>query len=70
VLVVTNGAGRSIGAMLIEDGVEYFNPDEAAELTRVANSGITREESQSVAWDEGRRLVNGLRLPNGPKRLF
>jgi len=43
--------------MLIEEGVEYFNPDEAAELIRVANPGITLEASQSAAWDEGRRLL-------------
>lgn len=59
VLAGTNGAGKSsiAGAMLIEEGVEYFNPDEAAELIRVANSGITLEQSQSAAWDEGRRLL-------------
>lgn len=59
VLAGTNGAGKSsiAGAMLIEEGVEYFNPDEAAELIRVANPGITLEESQSAAWDEGRRLL-------------
>jgi len=59
VLAGTNGAGKSsiAGAMLIEEGVEYFNPDEAAELIRVANPDITLEESQSAAWDEGRRLL-------------
>jgi len=59
VLAGTNGAGKSsiAGAMLIEEGVEYFNPDEAAELIRLANPGITLEESQSAAWDEGRRLL-------------
>jgi hypothetical protein len=59
VLAVTNGAGKSsiAGAMLIEEGVEYFNPDEAAELIRVANPGITLDEAQSAAWDEGRRLL-------------
>jgi predicted ABC-type ATPase len=59
VLAGTNGAGKSsvAGAMLIEEGVEYFNPDEAAELIRVANPGITLGEAQSVAWDEGRRLL-------------
>ena len=59
VLAGTNGAGKSsiAGAMLIEEGVEYFNPDEAAELIRVANPGITLEEAQSAAWDEGRRLL-------------
>jgi len=36
VLAATNGAGKSsiAGAMLIEEGVDYFNPDEAAELIR------------------------------------
>jgi len=59
VLAGTNGAGKSsiAGAMLTEEGVEYFNPDEAAELIRVANPGITLEQSQSAAWDEGRRLL-------------
>jgi predicted ABC-type ATPase len=59
VLAGTNGAGKSsiAGAMLIEEGVEYFNPDEAAELIRVANPGITLEEAQSAAWDEGKRLL-------------
>ena len=59
VLAGTNGAGKSsiAGAMLIEQGVEYFNPDEAAELIRLANPGITLEESQSAAWDQGRRLL-------------
>jgi predicted ABC-type ATPase len=59
VLAGTNGAGKSsiAGAMLIEEGVEYFNPDEAAELIRAANPGITTEEAQSAAWDEGRRLL-------------
>lgn len=52
VLAGTNGAGKSsiAGAMLIEKGVEYFNPDEAAELIRLANPGITLEEAQSAAW--------------------
>ena len=59
VLAGTNGAGKSsiAGEMLIEEGVEYFNPDEAAELIRGANPGITLEEAQSVAWEEGRRLL-------------
>ena len=59
VLAGTNGAGKSsiAGAMLTEEGVDYFNPDDAVELIRVANPGITLEESQSVAWDEGRRLL-------------
>jgi len=59
VLAGTNGAGKSsiAGAMLIEQGVEYFNPDAAAALIAEANPGITLEGAQSAAWYEGRRLL-------------
>lgn len=59
VLAGTNGAGKSsiAGAMLIEQGVEYFNPDAAAALIAEANRGITLEDAQSAAWYEGRRLL-------------
>jgi predicted ABC-type ATPase len=59
VLAGTNGAGKSsiAGAMLIEQGVEYFNPDTAAALIAEANPGITLEDAQSAAWYEGRRLL-------------
>ena len=59
VLAGTDGAGKSsiAGAMLIAECVEYFNLDDAAELILVASPGITLAESQSAAWDEGRRLL-------------
>jgi predicted ABC-type ATPase len=59
VLAGTNGAGKSSigGAMLIEQGVEYFNPDDAAARIREANPQITQEQAQSAAWHEGRRLL-------------
>ena len=59
VLAGTNGAGKSSigGAMLIERGVEYFNPDAAAALIANANPGIALEDVQSAAWYEGRRLL-------------
>jgi predicted ABC-type ATPase len=59
VLAGTNGAGKSsiAGAMLIEQGVEYFDPDAAAALIANASPGITLEEAQSAAWYEGRRLL-------------
>lgn len=59
VLAGTNGAGKSsiAGAMLIEQGVEYFNPDAAAALIAEANPGITLEDAQSAAWYGGRRLL-------------
>lgn len=59
VLAGTNGAGKSSiwGAMLIEQGAEYFNPDESAKRIRAANPELTQEEAQSAAWHEGRRSL-------------
>jgi predicted ABC-type ATPase len=59
VLAGTNGAGKSSigGAMLLQEGVEYFNPDEAAKRIRFRNSRITQEEANSAAWHQGRRLL-------------
>jgi predicted ABC-type ATPase len=59
VLAGTNGAGKSSigGAMLVEQGVEYFNPDEAAARIRAVNPGISQAEAQSAAWHQGKRLL-------------
>lgn len=59
VLAGTNGAGKSsvAGAMLLQRGIEYFNPDKAAMQIRSANPGITNEEANSAAWRQGRRLL-------------
>lgn len=59
VLAGTNGAGKSsiIGAMLREAGAEYFNPDEAARRILSANPTLTKEEANSAAWHEGKRLL-------------
>jgi predicted ABC-type ATPase len=59
VLAGTNGAGKSSigGATLLAEGVSYFNPDEAAARVRVANPGISEAEAQSLAWYEGKRLL-------------
>jgi predicted ABC-type ATPase len=56
ILAGTNGAGKSSiwGAMLIEQGAEYFNPDETAKRIRAANPALTQQEAQSLAWREGR----------------
>jgi predicted ABC-type ATPase len=43
--------------MFLAQGTEYFNPDEAASLILSANPGMTREEANSVAWHQGRRLL-------------
>jgi len=59
VLAGTNGAGKSSigGAMLLEKGVDYFNPDEATRDILGVNPGITQEDANSAAWHEGRRLL-------------
>ena len=43
--------------MLLQHGVEYFNPDEAARRILSANPGMAHEEANSAAWHEGRRLL-------------
>jgi predicted ABC-type ATPase len=59
VLAGTNGAGKSsvAGAMFRRSGVDYFNPDEATDRILTANPGATREEANSAAWHEGKRLL-------------
>jgi predicted ABC-type ATPase len=43
--------------MLLQRGVEYFNPDQAATQIRSSNPGITNEEANSAAWRQGKRLL-------------
>lgn len=59
VLAGTNGAGKSsiVGAMLREAGADYFNPDEAARRIRAADPRLTATEANSIAWYEGKRLL-------------
>ena len=59
VLAGTNGAGKSSigGAALLQHGVEYFNPDEAARRILAANPPMTQEDANSAAWYEGTRLL-------------
>jgi predicted ABC-type ATPase len=69
VLAGTNGAGKSslMGAMLVQQGVEYFDPDRAAQRILSANRdpanrgpanrGISQVEANSAAWYEGKRLL-------------
>ncbi|HEX4642880.1 MAG TPA: zeta toxin family protein [Candidatus Acidoferrales bacterium] len=59
VLAGTNGAGKSSigGATFRKRGAEYFNPDEAARQILSANPFISREEANSAAWSEGKRLL-------------
>jgi len=59
VLAGTNGGGKSsiAGALLTEQGVSYFNPDEAAALIGAANPQLSLEETQGMAWQQGKRLL-------------
>jgi predicted ABC-type ATPase len=59
VLAGTNGAGKSsvAGAMLRETGADYFDPDEAARRIRSGDPRITQEDANSVAWRQGKRLL-------------
>lgn len=43
--------------MILQQGTEYFNPDEAARRIRSANPGASQEEANSRAWHEGERLL-------------
>lgn len=59
VLAGANGAGKSSigGAALLQHGVEYFNPDEAARRILAANPTIIQEDANSAAWHQGKRLL-------------
>jgi predicted ABC-type ATPase len=54
-----NGAGKSSigGAAIRGFGGEYFNPDEAARQILKANPWLTQVDANSVAWQQGRRLL-------------
>jgi predicted ABC-type ATPase len=59
VLAGANGAGKSSigGAMLVKQGGEYFNPDEAAARIRAVDPNLSQEKAQIAAWHEGKRLL-------------
>jgi predicted ABC-type ATPase len=59
ILAGVNGAGKSSigGAMLLQAGVEFYNPDAAARLFLFSGQGMTQEEANAAAWEQGRRLL-------------
>jgi predicted ABC-type ATPase len=59
VLAGTNGSGKSsiAGALLRQQGGEYFDPDEAARTILAAKPEIPHREANSLAWHEGKRLL-------------
>jgi predicted ABC-type ATPase len=58
VVAGVNGAGKSSlgGELLREQGLNYFNPDEAARKIRDV-SGCPATEANAQAWNEGKRLL-------------
>ncbi|TCV97636.1 putative ABC-type ATPase [Luteibacter rhizovicinus] len=63
VLAGTNGAGKSsiAGAMLREEGGEYFNPDEQTRAILEAHPGMEQGEANALAWQESvRRLEDAI----------
>jgi predicted ABC-type ATPase len=46
-----------MGATLLQQGVQYFNPDHAAQRILSSNPGIPQVEANSAAWHEGKRLL-------------
>ena len=63
VLAGCNGAGKSSigGAALLESGVRFYNPDEAARKIAAANARLdpmlTMSEINGEAWNQGRILL-------------
>jgi predicted ABC-type ATPase len=60
VLAGVNGAGKSsIGGPLLQEemGTEFFNPDAAAQVFLSAGLGMTPQEANAAAWEQGRRLL-------------
>jgi predicted ABC-type ATPase len=59
VLAGVNGAGKSsiVGATIRDNGGEYYNPDEASREIMAANPGLGQTEANSVAWEQGRKLL-------------
>jgi predicted ABC-type ATPase len=59
VLAGTNGAGKSSigGALLRAEGVQVYNPDEAARRLRAANPGLSAGEANALAWQQGVSLL-------------
>ena len=63
VLAGCNGAGKSSigGAALLESGVRFYNPDEAARKIAAANAHLnpppTMGEVNAAAWSQGRTLL-------------
>ncbi len=59
VLAGTNGAGKSsvLGEILVRKGARHYNPDEATRRIQAATPGMTLEQANVAAWNEGREML-------------
>jgi predicted ABC-type ATPase len=59
VLAGTDGAGKTsvAGATILAKGGLFFDPDAATQRLLAGNPGIARDEANSIAWLEGKRLL-------------
>jgi predicted ABC-type ATPase len=59
VIAGPNGGGKSsiIGAMLLESGTDYFNPDAESKKIREENPGISVSDANSMAWKLGKSTL-------------
>ena len=59
VIAGSNGAGKTsiLGQVLVDNGVQFFDPDEATKRILAANPDISLAQANSAAWNEGRRLL-------------
>lgn len=59
VLAGVNGAGKSSigGAAFRSLGSDYYNPDEAARALIAARHGLSQQQANALAWQQGKRLL-------------
>lgn len=56
VLAGVNGAGKSsvLGELILQSGLNFFNPDVATKLIQQQSPGLSLEQANSRAWQEGK----------------
>lgn len=59
VIAGPNGGGKSsiVGAMLLESGGDYFNPDVESKRIRDENPNISESDANSMAWKLGKSIL-------------
>lgn len=59
VLAGVNGAGKSsiLGETFLRNGVAVFDPDAATDEILLANPGVSRDQANGLAWQQGKVLL-------------